>query len=90
MIPALRWMPTRDADRDAHGRVVQIDLFIRFCLQNNGRLLAAKRASHFDFLSDEEIVCMEQAVFGRLPACRGCGAGRRKQNLERYMRHVTA
>jgi hypothetical protein len=38
----------------------QIDLFIRFCLQNNGRLSARKRASHFDFLSDEEIARMEQ------------------------------
>jgi hypothetical protein len=40
----------------------QIDLFIRFCLQNNGRLSARKRTSHFDFLSDEEIARMEQAV----------------------------
>jgi Fic family protein len=40
----------------------QIDLFIRFCLQNNGRLSARKRASHFDYLSDEEIARMEQAV----------------------------
>jgi len=40
----------------------KIDLFIRFCLQNNGRLSARKRASHFDFLSDEEIARMEQAV----------------------------
>ena len=40
----------------------QIDLFIRFCLQNNGRLSARKRVSHFDFLSDEEIARMEQAV----------------------------
>jgi Fic family protein len=40
----------------------QIDLFIRFCLQNNGRLSAQKRASHFDFLSDEEIASLEQAV----------------------------
>lgn len=40
----------------------QIDLFIRFCLQNNGRLSARKRTSHFGFLSDEEIVRMEQAV----------------------------
>jgi len=39
-----------------------IDLFIRFCLQNNGRLSAQKRKSHFDFLSDEEITHMEQAV----------------------------
>jgi hypothetical protein len=40
----------------------QIDLFIRFCLQNNGRLSARKRNSHFDTLSNEEIARMEQAV----------------------------
>ncbi len=40
----------------------KIDLFIRFCLQNNGRLSARKSASYFDFLSDEEIARMEQAV----------------------------
>ncbi len=40
----------------------QIDLFIRFCLQNNGRLSARKRNSHFDALSNEEIARMEQAV----------------------------
>ena len=28
----------------------QIDLFIRICLQNNGRLFARKRTGHFDFL----------------------------------------
>jgi hypothetical protein len=40
----------------------KIDLFIRFCLQNHGRLSARKRANHFDFLSDGEIVLLEQAV----------------------------
>ena len=40
----------------------RIDLFIRFCLQNNGQLSARKRSSYFDFLSEEEIVRMEQAV----------------------------
>ena len=40
----------------------RIDLFIRFWLQNNGRLSARKRASHFDFLSDEEVALLEQAV----------------------------
>jgi uncharacterized protein YggL (DUF469 family) len=39
-----------------------IDLFIRFCLQNNGRLSSRKRTSHFYFLEDEEIARMEQAV----------------------------
>jgi Fic family protein len=40
----------------------KIDLFIRFCLQNNCWLSSQKRASHFDSLSDEEISRMEQAV----------------------------
>ncbi|MFQ5352608.1 MAG: Fic family protein [Candidatus Binatia bacterium] len=45
----------------------QIDLFIRFCLQNKGRLSARKRASRFDFLSDEELARMEQAVVTAYP-----------------------
>lgn len=40
----------------------QIDLFIRFCLQNHGRLSARKRESHFDFLSENESSRMEKAV----------------------------
>ena len=40
----------------------QIDLFIRYCLQNNGRLSARRRASHFDSLSEDEIARMEQAI----------------------------
>lgn len=40
----------------------RIDLFIRFCLQNNGQLSARKRASHFDFLTDDEVSRMETAV----------------------------
>jgi hypothetical protein len=39
-----------------------IDLFIRFCLQNNGRLSARKRTSHFGFLTAEEIGSLELAV----------------------------
>lgn len=39
-----------------------IDLFIRVCLQNNSRLAARKRASHFGFLSDQEVARMEDAV----------------------------
>lgn len=38
----------------------QIDLFIRACLQNHGRLAA--RARFFDFLSDKEVARMESAV----------------------------
>jgi len=39
-----------------------IDLFIQLSLQNNGRLSARKRATHFDFLKDEELSLMEKAV----------------------------
>jgi len=39
-----------------------IDLFIQVCLQNNGRLSAKKRESHFSFLSDDELARMEDAV----------------------------
>ena len=38
-----------------------IDLFIRSCLHNNGRLSARKRRSHFDFLSEAEVEEMEEA-----------------------------
>ena len=40
----------------------QIDLFIRLCFQNNGRLSARKRNKHFDFLSGEEVARIEQAI----------------------------
>jgi len=39
-----------------------IDLFIRLCLQNNGQLSSRKRAAHFEFLTDNELKAMEQAV----------------------------
>jgi hypothetical protein len=39
-----------------------IDLFIQLCLQNNGRLSARKRESHFGFLTDDELAGMENAV----------------------------
>lgn len=40
----------------------RIDLFIRSCLRNNGRLSARKRVSHFEFLSDKEVALMEAAI----------------------------
>lgn len=39
-----------------------IDLFIQLCLQNNGNLSARKKAAHFDFLTDDELSLIEQAV----------------------------
>ena len=63
----LAFLTRYDAARKAIQAIVdmpdrQIDLFIRFCGQNNGRLSARKRASHFGRLSDEEIASMEDAV----------------------------
>lgn len=39
-----------------------IDLFIHLCLQNNGELSVKKKSSHFKFLTDTELVEMEQVV----------------------------
>ncbi len=63
----LTFLANYDKTRKAIQEVVdipdrQIDLFIRFCLQNNGRLSARKRESHFNSLSDEEVALLEQAV----------------------------
>jgi len=40
----------------------KIDLFIQVCLQNNGRLSAQKRASHFEFLLETEVTLLEKAI----------------------------
>ncbi len=63
----LAFLVNYDKTKDAIQEIVdmpdqKIDLFIRFCLQNNGKLSIRKRSSHFDFLSDDEINQMEQAV----------------------------
>ena len=63
----LAFLVNYDETKDAIQEIVdmpdqKIDLFIRFCLQNNGKLSIRKRSNHFDFLSDDEINQMEQAV----------------------------
>jgi len=75
----LAFLANYDATKKAIQEIVdmpdrKIDLFIRFCLQNNGRLSTGKRASHFDFLSDEEIARMEQAVLGKAGPRAGFGS----------------
>ena len=39
-----------------------VDLFIRLCGQNGGRLSSKKRKDHFSFLSDKELTRMESIV----------------------------
>jgi hypothetical protein len=63
----LRFLASYDRARAAIQQTVDmpdrlIDLFIRFCLQNHGRLSARKRTSHFDSLTDEEVADMQRAV----------------------------
>ena len=63
----LAFLVSYDETKEAIQKIVdmpdqKIDLFIRFCLQNQGRLSARKRESHFNFLTDQEIAAMEQAV----------------------------
>ena len=63
----MAFLANYDQSREAIQEIVdmpdrQIDLFIRFCLQNNGRLSTRKRDRHFAFLSADEISRMEQEV----------------------------
>jgi len=67
LVEELSFLTRYDETKKAIQEVVdmpdrQIDLFIRFCLQNNGRLSARKRGGHFDLLSDDEVGRMEQAI----------------------------
>ena len=67
LVEELAFLANYDRTKTAIQEIVdmpdrQIDLFIRACLQNNCRLSARKRASSFDFLSDDEVARMEQAV----------------------------
>jgi len=67
LVDELKFLANYDKTKRAIQQIVdmpdrQIDLFIRFCLQNNGRLSSRKRASHFDSLLENEIACMEQEV----------------------------
>ena len=40
----------------------QIDLFIRFILQNDGQLSENKRKKYFEFLTEDEIKKMERSI----------------------------
>jgi hypothetical protein len=67
LVEELDFLARYDRTKEAIREIVdmpdrRIDLFIRLCLQGNGRLSAGKRQSHFDFLTDEESAGMEAAV----------------------------
>ena len=65
--PELDFLVQHDRAKTAIQRVVdmpdrRIDLFIRFCLGNGGRLSARRRDSHFAMLSGGEVAALERAV----------------------------
>jgi len=67
LVDELAFLANYDKTKNAIQKIVdipdqQIDLFIRFCLQNNGRLSKQKRADYFSMLNDTELVLMEKAV----------------------------
>ncbi len=67
LIEELDFLASYDNTKQAIQRIVDmpdrlIDRFIQFCLQNNGRLSAKKRESHFSFLTDTELAGTEDAV----------------------------
>jgi hypothetical protein len=67
LVEELAFLAKYDATKKAIQDIVdmpdrKIDLFIRFCLQNNGQLSDRKRSGQFDFLSDDEVARMEHAV----------------------------
>jgi len=67
LVEELDFLANYDRTKQAIQEIVDmpdrlIDLFIQLCLQNNGRLSAKKRESHFGFLTDDELASMENAV----------------------------
>jgi hypothetical protein len=67
LVAELEFLANYDDARTAIQEIVDmpdltIDLFIRLCVQNNGRLSAKKRKSHFEFLTEEEIQAMEKVA----------------------------
>jgi hypothetical protein len=67
LVEELRFLTNYDATKRAIQQVVDmpdrlIDLFIRCCLQNHGKLSKRKREEFFPALAEEEVVAMERSV----------------------------
>jgi len=67
LVQELQFLTNYDVTKRAIQAIVDmpdrlIDLFIRLCLQNHGKLSKRKRTEHFPMLSDEELGAMEDAV----------------------------
>lgn len=67
LVQELNFLANYDTSKKAIQDIIDmpdrlIDLFIALCLQGNGKLSAKKKSAHFDFLTDDELAAMEQAV----------------------------
>ncbi len=67
LVEELNFLVSYDKTKQAIQAIVDmpdrlIDLFIQLCLQNNGRLSARKHRAYFDFMTDDELIRMENAV----------------------------
>ncbi|MFT3741575.1 MAG: Fic family protein [Gammaproteobacteria bacterium] len=67
LVEELNFLASYDKTKQAIQEIVDmpdrlIDLFIRICLQNKGRLSAKKREAYFEFLTDAELRRLENAI----------------------------
>jgi len=67
LVAELEFLASYDEAKHAIQEIIdmpdqKIDLFIRLCVQNKGKLSTRKRKNHFDFLTDDEILQMESIV----------------------------
>ena len=67
LVEELDFLASYDKTKQAIQEIVDmpdrlIDLFIQLCLQGGGHLSSRKRESHFGFLTDEELVGLEDAI----------------------------
>ena len=67
LVDELRFLATYDRTKAEIQSIVdmpdrQIDLFIRLCVQNNGRLSEQKHRSHFASLTDDEVARLENVI----------------------------
>ena len=81
----LTFLANYDEAKDAIQQIVdlpdrQIDLFIRFCLQNHGRLSKQKRNAHFAALTEGEISRMEQVIASIYGKTKAPGVGKPKRS----------
>lgn len=67
VVQELEFLASYEQAKEAMDRVVElpgrlVDLFIKLCSQNAGKLSFGKRKTFFFFLSDEEVERLEQVV----------------------------